>query len=340
MEDYKKKEIRAPEGVAAIFEKAGFSMKGADRSAIPSDLSGMSRESLLVLNKKLPKEYRLSEDTIKSYDEYADRQVGARMLLTPLDEETLRAVDRTVQNRKDSFDRLMDLSSRISQGDQTALDAANYEGLPHDYISQLLDMGQVENELINLSDELKNTYGVDLDSIISKTNAEYKNYSLASQNALKRNVVIQIRNSMKYGVPDSTQLEGIVMRASLASATPVDSAIRQVLLDNEVKVLDALDINPALMPAEAREALDKFKMRSVGDISYTTLSKASTFKKTSDKTVVKEEEKARKILEELADHDSLTTAQKSIIENYEDILVPIVMAGNWAQLATIIQFKK
>ena len=268
--------------------------------------------------------------------DYVSGLTDADLELIDVNPEIYRRIMEHVDKRKDSLPKYIELSRRQATGEQIALDGALLEGMPAEYIDQLNSQALVMSNFYNRANEVKDVYGIDLKQMIQDEVPEYKNYTISSQNAFFRNV---IQSLPKDGsMPGEMQLRALIRDAARTSVVPEEAKLYKVLLDHGYTTLQAKGIDPMLTPKAAREALDEASATSPYDLAFTTVSKANTYSKTSDRTYANDRKKAEEILDDYA--DELEPAQSNIVELYKDQLIDVVIAGEWSMLATIVMVQQ
>lgn len=307
-------------------------LRSVSKSIGTKEWSQLSEERLLEINERLPEGYKLTDSELKEITGVSYKGLTTMMGMSAEDVASYDRVRKDFDTRKNAIPKYIELSRRQATGEQIALDASVLDGMPPDYIYQLNQQALVMSEFYRRSDEIRNAYGIDLRSKIQTLVPEFKNYSIPSQNAFIRNVIQAIPSGQ---MPGDTQLESIIRSAANAAIVPEDSALRGVLLNHGV--LEQQNIDPMLSPREARDALDEAGATSAYDAAFTTVSKARTYKKTTDKSYEKSRGKAESILDDYA--NVLPPASSWIVENFKEDLIDIVMAGEWVLLSTIVNIQ-
>lgn len=234
-----------------------------------------------------------------------------------------------------------DLMAGISNGTVVGYDPVTMGTLPPDMQMALINSLATQGEYRELSRQLKEVHGVDLDSKLKDIDANYSKLDPSAANALKRNIIEEINKwkNKNKDIPQGDTLNSIILKAQQTALSTEASALQGALQEEYTTLFDALDIDPVEYPEEARKALEKRNLLPLSDIAASTLGRIDTKKsyygKVSDKTYEKIQGKAKKVLESFS--DKLSLKQKMWVEQNEDRLLPFILGGDYKTVVALVQ---
>lgn len=261
-----------------------------------------------------------------------------------LSEEQVQLMQDYAKMSEDRFnhaDTYVELMAGLSNGTIPGYDARTMGHLPPDMQMALVNTAATQGEYRELSRQMRDVYGIDLDSKLKDIDANYSKLDPSAANALKRNIIeeISVWKAKNKDMPQGESLNAIILKAQQTALSPEASALQSALQTQNAGLFDALDIDPIADPAAARKALSERNLLPYSDIAAFTLGRIDTKKsyygKTSDKTYEKIQGKAEKVLESFS--DKLPLKQREWVEQNQEKLLPFIISGDYKTIVALVQ---